>query len=272
MRSKAARSMQSARAYAFLSPALLVLAFVFGYQLLRLFLFSFSKWQGYRYTSTYHLGNFATLFSGGVVGAPLLHFYGSAETLRRASDMFRAFYDAQGLLDEGVAERLNLELCAVEPFRAFQAGPYLVTPVPASHSPRLAALLYVVRGPDRTLFYGTDTGPLSEETWRGLAAMGVRFDVVILDHTCGLDESDGSHLDAAQFVEHIARMRGLGLLADGARALARQMGHKNAFYIEGLPDTRTFLRDYAVPEAVILTLGAGDITHFARSLAEGGKP
>jgi ABC-type sugar transport system permease subunit len=72
MRSKAARSMQSARAYAFLSPALLVLAFVFGYQLLRLFLFSFSKWQGYRYTNTYHLGNFASLFSGGVVGAPLL--------------------------------------------------------------------------------------------------------------------------------------------------------------------------------------------------------
>lgn len=161
----------------------------------------------------------------GVVGAPLLHFYGSAETLRRASDMFRAFYDAQGLLEEGVAERLNLELCAVEPFRAFQAGPYVVTPVPASHSPRLSALLYVVRGPGRTLFYGTDTGPLTEETWRGLAATGERFDVVILDHTDGLDESDGSHLDAAQFVEHVARMRGLGLLADGARALATHISH-----------------------------------------------
>lgn len=72
MRRAAARSTHSVRAFAFLSPALLVLAFVFGYQVVRLFLFSFSKWQGYRYTNTFHLGNFTALFAGGVVGAPLL--------------------------------------------------------------------------------------------------------------------------------------------------------------------------------------------------------
>jgi multiple sugar transport system permease protein len=72
MRPAGSQSTQNARAYAFLSPALLILVFVFGYQILRLFLFSLSKWQGYRYTPTYHLGNFAALFSGGVVGAPLL--------------------------------------------------------------------------------------------------------------------------------------------------------------------------------------------------------
>ena len=72
MRPAGQRSTQNFRAYAFLSPALLILIFVFGYQIVRLFLFSLAKWQGYRYTSSYHFGNFTALFAGGIVGAPLL--------------------------------------------------------------------------------------------------------------------------------------------------------------------------------------------------------
>ena len=63
-----------------------------------------------------------------------------------------------------------------------------------------------------------------------------------------------------------------GVSGESIVTLARQMGHKSAYYIEGFPDARGFLKDYAVPEAVVLTLGAGDITHFAHALAEGGQP
>jgi UDP-N-acetylmuramate--alanine ligase len=62
-----------------------------------------------------------------------------------------------------------------------------------------------------------------------------------------------------------------GVSGENIVTLARQMGHKQAYYLEGLADARAFLRDFAVPGAVILALGAGDITHFARSLAEGGR-
>ncbi len=67
------RATQNIRAYAFLSPALLILIFVFGYQIVRLFVFSLVRWQGYRYTTQFNsFAHFATLFSGGYVGAPLL--------------------------------------------------------------------------------------------------------------------------------------------------------------------------------------------------------
>jgi multiple sugar transport system permease protein len=61
------------RAYALLSPALLVLIFIFGYQIIRLFWFSLVHWQGYRYTSQFNnFSYFVTLFSRGYVVAPLL--------------------------------------------------------------------------------------------------------------------------------------------------------------------------------------------------------
>ncbi|UCB45593.1 MAG: sugar ABC transporter permease [Spirochaetota bacterium] len=40
-------------AYLFLSPALIVLLFIFGYQIVRLFWFSLVKWEGYIYTTEF---------------------------------------------------------------------------------------------------------------------------------------------------------------------------------------------------------------------------
>ncbi len=73
MRLAGRRATQTLRAYAFLSPALLILIFVFGYQIVRLFVFSLVQWQGYRYTNQFnYFSHFITLFSQGIVGAPLL--------------------------------------------------------------------------------------------------------------------------------------------------------------------------------------------------------
>jgi ABC-type sugar transport system permease subunit len=60
-------------AYAFLSPAILILIFIFGYQIVRLFWFSLVHWQGYRYTTQFNnFKYFITIFSRGYVVAPLL--------------------------------------------------------------------------------------------------------------------------------------------------------------------------------------------------------
>lgn len=161
----------------------------------------------------------------GVIDAPRLHFYASAATARRAARGLEADLGPDGLLDPAVGERLNLTVHLVEPARAFAAGRYRVTPLPASHDPAVDPLLYAIEADGRAIFYATDTGPLPEATWHALRHLRPRFDVVILDHTYGTNAGAGDHLNARQFVEQVARLRAEGLLTDAARIFAHHLAH-----------------------------------------------
>jgi ABC-type sugar transport system permease subunit len=67
---------ETAKGYAFIIPALAILAFIFGYQLVRLFWFSLVKWQGYRYTTTFNnFDYFIKIFSKDYVLAPLFRSF-----------------------------------------------------------------------------------------------------------------------------------------------------------------------------------------------------
>jgi len=160
----------------------------------------------------------------GVVGAPRLHFYASAGSLKDAARRMRDFSPAT-ILDPPIGERLNLTIHPVEAFQAFAAGPYQVTAFPANHDPSVEPLLYAIEADGRAIFYGTDTARLLPETWQAFHRHGLRFDLVILDHTYGLNEPGTDHLSARQFVEHIARMREEGLLKASGRALATHISH-----------------------------------------------
>jgi phosphoribosyl 1,2-cyclic phosphate phosphodiesterase len=161
----------------------------------------------------------------GVVGAPRLHVYASAATARRAAQLLERDFAPASLLDPAVGERLNLELHQIEALQSFAAGPYQVTALPANHDPGVEPLLYAIAADGRCIFYATDTGPLPEATWHALHQHQWRFDVVILDHTYGPDEEGSDHLNARQFVEHVARLRAEGLLADQARVFAHHLAH-----------------------------------------------
>ena len=91
-------------------------------------------------------------------------------------------FDFGYLLDPTVAERLNLAVHPVEPDQTFAVGLYRVTAVAASHDPSQEPLLYAIVGGGRSIFYGTDTGPLPEQSWQALRQRGLRFDVAILHH------------------------------------------------------------------------------------------
>ena len=70
------KARENASAYGLLSPALVILLFIFGYQLFRLFMFSLVKWQGYRYTTQFnYFSYFKTIFAKGFVVAPLLRSF-----------------------------------------------------------------------------------------------------------------------------------------------------------------------------------------------------
>ncbi len=161
----------------------------------------------------------------GVAGAPRLTFYASPGTLRVAAQLLEHDCSPLSFFDPEIGERLNLDIQPVEALQSFRAGPYQVTAFPANHDPYVDPLLYAVQAGEHCIFYGTDTASLLEETWQGFHQHKLRFDLVILDHTYGPDQSGSDHLSAHQLIEHIARLREEGLLADDGRVFATHIAH-----------------------------------------------
>ena len=129
-------------------------------------------------------------------------------------------------LDREVGERLNLEIHQIEALQSFKIGRYQVHAFPANHDPTVDPLLYAVTAEGRSIFYGIDTATLPEETWQAFHRHKLCFDLVILDHTYGPDEPGSDHLSAHQLIEHVARMREEGLLAEMARVFGTHIAHE----------------------------------------------
>jgi phosphoribosyl 1,2-cyclic phosphate phosphodiesterase len=162
----------------------------------------------------------------GVVGAPRLHFYASQGTLQVAARLLERDCAPLSFLDPEMGEQLNVELHTIEAFQSFTCGRYRVTAFPANHDPVVECLLYAVEAEGRCIFYGADTATLPEVVWQGFHRAGMRFDVVVLDHTYGPEEEGSDHLSARQLIAHAARMREEGLLVDGARVLGTHIAHE----------------------------------------------
>jgi phosphoribosyl 1,2-cyclic phosphate phosphodiesterase len=162
----------------------------------------------------------------GTIGTPCLHFYASPETLQRAAQTFERDLEGYGLLSPEAEKRLNLKIHAIEPLKSFAAGYYRVTAFPANHAQDGGAMLYAVESDGRSIFYGTDTASLPEQTWQAFHECQLCFDAVILDHTYGPNQKGSDHLSAHQVIEHLARMRREGLLTHNARAFATHIAHE----------------------------------------------
>ena len=102
----------------------------------------------------------------GVVGAPVLDFYASRETLLRAAQTFIRDLAAYSLLAPEAEKELNIKLHQINPLEYFNVGQYSVMAFPANHAPGMGAMLFSVEENGRALFYGTDTAILLEETWQ----------------------------------------------------------------------------------------------------------
>jgi phosphoribosyl 1,2-cyclic phosphodiesterase len=162
----------------------------------------------------------------GVVGAPALNFYASAETIQRAAATFERDLADYSLLSPAAEKLLNLAVHPIEPLTPFTFGPYRVIAFPANHAPTMGALIYAVETDRKSIFYGIDTAEFFEQTWQRLLQYDLQFDLVILDHTYGLQESGNDHLSARQFEQHIQRMRQTGLLKPNGRAFATHIAHQ----------------------------------------------
>ena len=162
----------------------------------------------------------------GVVDAPRLDLVATTRALRKAAESLSPRMPADGLLDPGVQERLNLSVRPIEPGQTMCAGPYRITAIPATHDlENITPLLYVIERDGRALLYATDTGPLPEEAWTVLRDWGGRFHAVALDHTFGLQERATGHHNADQFVETVDRLRNEERLENACRVFAHQLRH-----------------------------------------------
>ena len=160
------------------------------------------------------------------IDTPPLQLYGSEATLRKMSGMLKDEGYVNDLFDAEAQKRLNIEIVPVKPFQPFSMGKYEGVAFPSNHDASVQSLLYAIREDDFTVFYGTDTDSLPEETWKGFHDTNMRFNVVILDHTYGPDADSGGHLNANRFIEHIRRMKAEHLLADTARIFATHISHE----------------------------------------------
>lgn len=162
----------------------------------------------------------------GTVGAPLLSFYASAETLHRASVAFRGELAEYDLLSADAENRLNLKTHEVTPLEPFTFENYRVTGYPANHAPGTGAMLYSIESDGHAIFYGADTASFSTQTWRALSNLQMRFDLVIFDHTYGPQQPESDHLSASRLIEHVQRMRHEGLLKPNGHAYATHISHE----------------------------------------------
>jgi phosphoribosyl 1,2-cyclic phosphate phosphodiesterase len=160
------------------------------------------------------------------VNTPRLKVYASGRTLARMAEMVRNEGYVNNFLEAAEQARMNLEVFPVRPFDSFKVGDYDVTALPTDHDTSVESLLWAIAEHDLTLFYGTDTDTIPEETWQGFHDKKLKFNVVVLDHTYGPNAGGGGHLNANRFIQQIQRMKAEGLLADRARILATHISHE----------------------------------------------
>jgi phosphoribosyl 1,2-cyclic phosphate phosphodiesterase len=162
----------------------------------------------------------------GVVGAPVLHFYASPETTRRAAKTFIRDLADYSLLAPEAEKELNVRIRQINPLEYFNVGSYSVMAFPANHAPGMGAMLYSVEENGCAVFYGADTATLLEETWHAFRHYNMQFDLVILDHTYGKDQLGSDHLSAEEVVEHANRLRNEGVLKPDGRVFATHIAHE----------------------------------------------
>lgn len=107
----------------------------------------------------------------------------------------------------------NLKSCVnfkrIKPFDSFTASDYNIQSLKAEHDPREDCLLYTITDKSgKSLFYGNDTGYMSEITWEHLK--DYHFDVVSLDCTMGKTPGCSSHMGIEENIQVRERMLSLG--------------------------------------------------------------
>jgi len=151
--------------------------------------------------------------------------YGSHTTLNRVRQTLAESKATRHRAYGELMDAMDTTLVEVAGGERFPVGPYRVTAIPATHDAPGAALLYAISDGVSTILYGNDTGALRDDAWETIARANLRFDVVILDHTQGLNAASANHMNAEQVGDTLTHMRVAGMLQANARCFANHICH-----------------------------------------------
>jgi len=109
-----------------------------------------------------------------------------------------------------------------------------ILPVPAVHVPG-SLMLRISRG-GKSLLYGHDSGPFSDDAVEALGAAGP-LDVALFDCTYGATEREyGLHMGLSGVVATIERLRAVGAVVDTTRLIATHISHQSGLMHDELSE------------------------------------
>ena len=156
----------------------------------------------------------------------MLQIHASTGTLMKMAEMVRNEGYVDNFLDAREQLQMNQQVFPITRFQSFRMGCYQSTAFPSDHDRTGESLLWAITQDDFTLFYGTDTDLIPEDTWKAFKEKKLKFNVVVLDHTYGPGADGSGHLNAMRFVQQVQQMRAEALLAVNARVLATHISHE----------------------------------------------
>lgn len=114
----------------------------------------------------------------------------------------------------------------VTPYQPFEVEGYTITAMHASHAVTSTPVIYLIEKEGKTLFYALDTSDFPQETWEFLAKSGKKIDLLALDCTEMLHETDYvGHNDlrgAHKIVEHL---KDLGIVTADTKIILNHFSH-----------------------------------------------
>ncbi|MEG1476561.1 MAG: MBL fold metallo-hydrolase [Oscillospiraceae bacterium] len=128
-------------------------------------------------------------------------------------------------LDENIGSSLHFHI--VQPFKPFQAGEYLVTPLPAKHMQTEQALIYLIENGGKSILYAHDTGVFYPAVYDYLAKSAVHLSLVSLDCTSGGIENDSAsgHMGLPNAAEVKAKLIQIGSASCETRFIINHFSH-----------------------------------------------
>ena len=102
---------------------------------------------------------------------------------------------------------------------------YKITPLSATHGAP-EAIFYMIEKDGKAMLYAHDTGIFPDDTWDFLEKTEVKFDLISLDCTNGLNESKyPGHMGLAQDVMIRDRLKEMGKVDDSTVCVINHFSH-----------------------------------------------
>lgn len=132
-------------------------------------------------------------------------------------------FDRMDLYNKDYLSKIKLEVKTINHGESLQLNGYSIKAIHCSHDEKIGAQLYLIKNNGKSLFYATDTPPITDLIVQELN--GEKIDCIFLDESFGLQEHTFSHLNIKSFDEYIKTLKQNNLLNDNCLIYATHITH-----------------------------------------------